>query len=394
MLFLSGFRYTWRMLPASATSRDFPALLAASSPCGNWFMTAPVRSSSARPRVAVTLGDVAGIGPEVAVRAALSDALRERIDPILVGNADVVRRALQLVDPAADDLVCLSELPSAGRPAVSRSGQVICWNVGSPEVSEVPPGQIDARAGRGAYDALLAATDAALAGQVDAVVTAPLHKEALRLAGICAPGHTEILAERCGVREHAMMLLLPQGEAIANPAGLSVAHVTLHTSIASVPGLLSTPRIRETIRLLDRFLRQLGVERPRLGVCALNPHAGEHGLFGHEESEIIEPAVQAEAGAGLDVRGPFPADTLVRRAVVYSEFDGLVAMYHDQGHIPFKLIGFDRAVNVTLGLPIVRTSPSHGTAFDIAWQGIARADGMQAALLTATRLCQSRAAGR
>lgn len=357
-------------------------------------MTASVRSPSVRPRMAVTLGDVAGIGPEVAVRAALSETVRAQLDPVLVGNPDVVRRALQLVGRSADDLICLSALPAAGEAVACGPGQVICWSVGSADVSVVPPGQIDARAGRGAYDALLAATDAALAGQVDAVVTAPLHKEALRLAGIGAPGHTEILAERCRAREHAMMLLLPQGEGIANPAGLSVAHVTLHTSIASVPGLLSTVRIRETIRLLDRFLRQLGVEQPRLGVCALNPHAGEHGLFGKEESEIIEPAVQAEAAAGLNVRGPFPADTLVRRAVVYSEFDGLVAMYHEQGHIPFKLIGFDRAVNVTLGLPIVRTSPSHGTAFDIAWQGRARADGMQAALLTAHRLCASRAAGR
>jgi 4-hydroxythreonine-4-phosphate dehydrogenase len=167
-----------------------------------------------------------------------------------------------------------------------------------------------------------------------------------------------------------------------------VAHVTLHTSIRSVPGLLSVPHIRETIHLIDGFLKRMGCAAPRIGVCALNPHGGEGGLFGDEESRLIEPAVLDARRLGIDANGPIPADALLRRAV-HGEFDGVAAMYHDQGHIALKLIGFDRAVNVTLGLPIVRTSPSHGTAFDIAWKGKARADGMIGAIRCAAHLTQS-----
>jgi 4-hydroxythreonine-4-phosphate dehydrogenase len=182
-----------------------------------------------------------------------------------------------------------------------------------------------------------------------------------------------------------MMLYLPPGPAVRGPFGLGIAHVTLHTSVASVPGLLTTPAVRATIGLVDGFLRRLGCAKPRVGVCALNPHAGEEGLFGDEEGRVIAPAVDAAREAGIDAAGPYPADTLIRRAVL-SEFDGLAAMYHDQGHIALKLIAFGTAVNVTLGLPIVRTSPSHGTAFDIAWQGKADATGMIEAIRTAARL--------
>ena len=182
-----------------------------------------------------------------------------------------------------------------------------------------------------------------------------------------------------------MMLYLPPGEPLRGPFGLGVAHVTLHTSIKSVPGLLTTPHIEETIHLIDRFLKRVGCVSPRVGVCALNPHAGEEGLFGDEEATLIAPAVEAARLAGVLASGPIPADALLRRAV-HGEFDGVAAMYHDQGHIALKLIGFERAVNVTLGLPIVRTSPSHGTAFDIAWQGHARADGFIEAVRTAAML--------
>jgi len=183
-----------------------------------------------------------------------------------------------------------------------------------------------------------------------------------------------------------MMLYLPPGDVVRGPHGLGVAHVTLHTSIANVPGRLSTPTIREKIGLLDGFLRRVGCASPRVGVCALNPHAGEEGLFGDEESRLIAPAVNAARESGLNATGPLPADTLLKRACG-GEFDGVVAMYHDQGHIALKLIGFNRAVNVTLGLPIVRTSPSHGTAFDIAGQGIASAEGMIEAIRVAAMLC-------
>jgi 4-hydroxythreonine-4-phosphate dehydrogenase len=244
----------------------------------------------------------------------------------------------------------------------------------------------DPRAGRAAFDWLSAATRAALAGQIDAITTAPLSKAALHLAGLKYPGHTEILAEMCGVRDFAMMLYLPGLTVAAEPAhGLGVVHATLHTSIKSVPGLLNTPVIIEKISLLSTFLKSLGIAQPRIAVCALNPHAGEEGLFGDEEQTVIAPAVLLSAGMGTNVTGPLPADSVFQRAAA-GEFDGVVAMYHDQGHIALKLIGQRRAVNVTLGLPIVRTSPSHGTAFDIAWKGQARPDGMISAIRIAARL--------
>jgi len=342
-----------------------------------------------RPRLALTLGDVAGIGPEVVARALTEGKLAEFCRPIVVGHPKLLQRALALVKSNLEfDVVdgLDREFESA----------IACWNPAGDDVLEVTPGQIQSAAGRAANDYLVAATRAALAGKVDAIVTAPLHKEALRLAGINCPGHTEILAAECGAREVAMMLYLPPGLAVRGERGLGVAHVTLHTSIRSVPGLLSMPKIVDTIRLVDRFLRRLrrpeGCDSPvspRVGVCALNPHAGEHGLFGDEEGRLIEPAVKQTQSEGVDVHGPIPADALLRRAVA-GEFDGVVAMYHDQGHIALKLIGWDLAVNVTLGLPIVRTSPSHGTAFDIAGQGRARADGFMSAARVACQLVQSR----
>lgn len=186
-----------------------------------------------------------------------------------------------------------------------------------------------------------------------------------------------------------MMLYLPPGDVARGPWGLSVAHATLHTSIASVPGLLTQERVEETIRLIDRFLRDVGCPEPRVGVCALNPHAGEEGLFGDEEARIIAPAIAAVRECGIVATGPYPADTLLKRAAD-GEFDGVAAMYHDQGHIALKLLAFGRAVNVTLGLPIVRTSPSHGTAFDIAGRNLADPAGMIAAIRTAAMLAANR----
>jgi 4-phospho-D-threonate 3-dehydrogenase / 4-phospho-D-erythronate 3-dehydrogenase len=226
---------------------------------------------------------------------------------------------------------------------------------------------------------------------VDGIVTAPISKYALHLAGYDYPGHTEILAERCKVVEFAMMLYLPPDEVVSGPWGLSVAHATLHTSIASVPRLLTRSRIEETIRLIARFLRDVGCSSPRIGVCALNPHAGEEGLFGDEETSVIAPAVAAVRKEGVLASGPLPADTLMKRAAD-GEFDGVAAMYHDQGHIALKLLAFGRAVNVTLGLPIVRTSPSHGTAFDIAGRSAADPAGMMAAIRTAATLASDRRA--
>ena len=335
------------------------------------------------PRIALTLGDVAGIGPEVVARSLLDERLRDCCRPLVVGHPDVLRRALSLIGatPAIRDVGSIDDVDWSS-PGIS------CWNPSASDAASVPPGQIDERAGRAAYDYLVASTRAALRGGIEAITTAPLNKAALHAAGLDYPGHTEILAHECGVAEFAMMLYLPPGEPLRGPHGLGVAHVTLHTSIRSVPGLLSTPHISETIQLVDGFLKRIGCRAPRVGVCALNPHGGEGGLFGDEEATLIAPAVEAARRLGINATGPIPADALLRRAV-HGEFDGVAAMYHDQGHIALKLIGFERAVNVTLGLPIVRTSPSHGTAFDIAWQGTARAEGFLEAVRTAAMLVGS-----
>lgn len=326
------------------------------------------------------MGDVAGIGPEIIARALTTGRIHEFCEPLVVGHPAILERTCRELK------IPLDVVPVAD-PAQTVTTGVACWNPSDDAVLSVTPGLVQAAAGRAAYQYLVAATRAALAGQIDAICTAPLHKEALRQAGIDFPGHTEILAAECGVDEVAMMLYLPAGTAVRGPNGLGVAHVTLHTSIRSIPGLLSIGRIRDTIVLLDSFLKSLGVS-PRIGVCALNPHAGEHGLFGDEEGEFIEPAVQSCQALGLQATGPIPADALLRRAVA-GEFDGVVAMYHDQGHIALKLIGFDLAVNITLGLPIVRTSPSHGTAFDIAGQGKASAEGFLAAARVACQLAKN-----
>ncbi len=337
-----------------------------------------------KPRIALTIGDVAGIGPEVVAKALMDKRLRAECAPLVVGHPAVMRRACALIGSELD----LVEVDGLSR-VNWESSQVPCWNPSNDDAANVPVGQLDARAGRAAYDYLVAATRAALRNEIDAITTAPLNKAALHAAGLEFPGHTEILALECGVREFAMMLYLPPGDSVRSPYGLGVAHVTLHTSIRSVPGLLSTVHIRETIQLIANFLKRIGCPSPRVGVCALNPHAGESGLFGDEELTLIQPAVEAARQLGIDATGPIPADALLRRAV-RGEFDGVAAMYHDQGHIALKLIGFETAVNVTLGLPIVRTSPSHGTAFDIAWKGRAQAAGFLEAVRTAGLLADSR----
>lgn len=334
-------------------------------------------TSNPRPRIALTMGDVAGIGPEVVARACLDPRLETVVDPIVVGHPEILQRAFELLNATvkireADSLTDIASEP----------GVISCWNPGAENVVNIPQGKNDPRSGRAAYDYLIGAIHGALTGEIDGITTAPLSKAALHLAGLNYPGHTEILAEECGVREFGMMLYLPRGESVRSPNGLGVVHVTLHTSIRSVPGLLSKNGVQEKITLIDEFMREMGCENPRVGVCALNPHAGEEGIFGDEEPTIIAPGVSAAVERGIDACGPFPADTLLKRAVA-GEFDAVVAMYHDQGHIALKLIAFESAVNVTLGLPIVRTSPSHGTAFDIAWQGTAQGEGMLHAIRVA-----------
>lgn len=337
------------------------------------------------------MGDVAGIGPEVIARAWGASPLRELARPLVVGDPGTLQRALAMVGSSAD--IEIVTHPGQAEPV---AGRIPCLNPATVDVSAVAPGRVDPRAGRAAYEYLIAAIDLALAGQIDAIVTLPLNKESLRAGGIGAPGHTEILAERCGAPRHAMMLYLPpagdEGPDARRSVGLGVVHATLHVPLRNVFDLLTEESIHDAIMLADSGLRPLTAGRPpRVAVAGLNPHAGEGGLFGDEEVRVIAPAVERARAEGIDVSGPIAADTLFHRAIG-GEFDAVVAMYHDQGHVALKSIGFDRAVNVTLGLPIVRTSVAHGTAFDIAWQG--RADTSTESLISATRVAARLVSGQ
>lgn len=336
------------------------------------------------PHIALTMGDISGIGPQLIDALCCSSEFFEICHPIIYGNADILSRVAQR---SGSELQIVS-IDHVSDELEFKVKTAYCIDRGNANVVDSVPCQIDARSGQAAYDYLVSAIDDCLSGQVDAITTAPLNKEALHLANIHYPGHTEILADRCQVNEFGMMLYLPHNNVIKPPSGLGIVHATLHTSIASVPGLLKTQEIYDKIHLISNLMKTMGAAVPRVAVCALNPHAGEHGLFGDEEAQIIAPAVAQAKQTGIDITGPLPADTLIRRAV-NGEFDAVVAMYHDQGHIPFKLLGFDQAVNITLGLPIVRTSPSHGTAFDIAWtDAVPDTNGILEAIKAAIKLAQ------
>jgi len=339
--------------------------------------------SQAKPRIAVTLGDPSGVGPEIVAGAWARPEVHAWCRPLAVGRPEILRRAVALWKTGAEVVPVHSPDEAEATPS-----RIPCLVAGPPEAADVPPGTIDARAGQAAFDAVVAAAQLAIAGRVDAITTAPLHKEALHKAGHFYPGHTELLAELCGVTDFAMMLYLGPDDTVRSPAGLAVVHVTLHTALRNVFAELSEDAVLAKSRLAHQFMARLKGSRPRIGVCALNPHGGEGGLFGDEEKRIIRPAVERGLREGLDLEGPLPVDTLMVRARD-GEFDAIVAIYHDQGHIALKLLGMHRAVNVTLGLPIVRTSVAHGTALDIAWQAKAQIGSMIEALRVATRLAGS-----
>jgi len=325
------------------------------------------------PRLLITLGDVAGIGPEIVAKA--WPALRsEGVAPIVVGDPFWMEYALKLI----------------GSPLrVEPLKQITTWDfdasivpclIGSDQnLRSMTPGHVTAEGGRAAYDFLCTAIDLTMARQADGIVTAPLHKEGLRAAGLKYPGHTEILAERTGTKSFAMLLW---GD------GLAVAHVTLHMALRDVFQHLTPTTVLDKIRLLDGILPRLLERRPRIGVAALNPHASDGGLFGDEEKTIIAPAVEMAIAEGIEASGPWPSDTLFVRAH-QGEFDGIVAMYHDQGHIAMKLRSGKRAVNISAGLPIVRTSVAHGTAYDIAGRGIAEEGSLIAAVRVAAQLVRN-----
>jgi 4-hydroxythreonine-4-phosphate dehydrogenase len=326
------------------------------------------------------MGDPAGVGPEILVGAWLETMLHQWCRPLVVGHPGIVRRAVELWKVGIE--VVEIDSPDEAAPTL---GVIPCIGPCSDEVLSSPAATIDARSGQAAYDAVVAAARLALTGEVDAITTGPLHKEALRLAGHDYPGHTERLAEMCRTDDFAMMLYLGPGEPLVSPDGLAVVHVTLHSAMQQIFDQLSEEAILAKARLADIFMTRLLGRRPRIGVCGLNPHSGEGGLFGQEERSIIRPAVQRGLAQGMLLEGPLPTDTLMVRARD-GLFDAVVAMYHDQGHVALKLLGMHRAVNVTLGLPIIRTSVAHGTAFDIAWRRRADSGSLLEAVRVASRL--------
>ena len=337
-----------------------------------------------KPRIGITMGDPAGVGPEILVGAWARPEIHRWCRPLAVGRPEILRRAVELWDTGAE--VVAVESPYEAKPSPNVIPCLVC---GSDEALDVRPGTVDARAGQAAYDAVVTAARLALSAELDAITTAPLHKEALNLAGHHYPGHTELLAELCGVDDYAMMLYLGPDRELGSPGGLAVVHVTLHTALEDVFRQLTEEEILAKARLADRFMRRLTGSRPRIGVCALNPHGGEGGLFGQQEQRTIRPAIERGKAEGLLLEGPLPADTVMVQARE-GKFDAVVAMYHDQGHIALKLLGMHRAVNVTLGLPIVRTSVAHGTAFDLAWQAQADVRSLVEAVHVASRLALQR----
>ncbi|MEX2146235.1 MAG: 4-hydroxythreonine-4-phosphate dehydrogenase PdxA [Candidatus Rokuibacteriota bacterium] len=334
------------------------------------------------PVLGITMGDPAGVGPEIIARAASVPEVRGTCRPVVIGGAEAMREALALVGSPLT-LRPVRRIAECGWDA--RSLEVL--DLANVDMAALPRGEVSAAAGRAAYEYIERAVALATAREIDGIVTAPINKEALAAAGMQHSGHTEILARLSDTRDFAMLLMGHE---------LKVIHVTTHVSLRRVPDLVTRERVLTVIRLARATMSGLGRPQARIAVAGLNPHAGEDGLFGDEEKTQIMPAIEAARAEGAAVFGPLPADTLFSRARG-GEFDIVVAMYHDQGHIPVKTLGFNydeqskrwtglSGVNVTVGLPFVRVSVDHGTAFDRAWKGIANPESMIEALDVAVRM--------
>jgi 4-hydroxythreonine-4-phosphate dehydrogenase len=325
-----------------------------------------------RPVLAVTLGDVAGIGPEITAKALLRHPeLRERCVPVVVGDADAMRAGLTSVGLDPDSVREIRE----PRSARNDPGTIELIQTGE-SLAGITSGQLSAAAGDGAYRFVVEACRLARGGMVDGIVTAPLNKAAMHAAGHAWPGHTELLAHEFGVRTFS--LVLSAGE-------LYVFHITGHMSLQDAVENCTPERVDDVLNLAGAFVRALGEPDEAIGVAGLNPHAGENGLFGRQDADVLAPAVTRARGRGINAYGPMPADALIP-AAVRGKWKVVLACYHDQGHAPFKAVYGDSGVNITIGLPVVRVSVDHGTAFDIAGQGIAREESLVLACERATQL--------
>jgi 4-hydroxythreonine-4-phosphate dehydrogenase len=325
--------------------------------------------------IAITMGDPCGIGPEITLKACADS--RRGVPVIVIGDIDVLDRANKI----ADTHLALRPISSVEDAEFAPGTVDVLAESGLP--ADLPWGTLDARAGAASFQYVRRGIELAMAHEIRALVTAPINKEALRMSGVPYPGHTEILADLSGTTDYAMMMATDE---------LRIVLVTVHQSLRTALDAITTARVLDIVRLTHRTLQRGGLPAPRIAVAGLNPHAGENGLFGREDLDIITPAIQTAQNEGIQASGPWPADTVFMRARA-GAFDAVVAQYHDQGLIPVKYLGIEHGVNITIGLPFVRTSVDHGTAFDIAGLGTADHTSLLAALTHADRL-SSRAPDR
>ncbi len=334
------------------------------------------------PVIGITMGDPAGIGPEIVVKALSDTGLYQQCRPLVVGDAGVIRQALSFTGINLN----LRTVSQAQNESYEY-GTINIYDLSNVTMPLLIHGKVDAMAGKAAFEAIRKAIELAMNKEIDATVTGPIHKESINLAGYRFSGHTEIYAHFTETKKYAMLLV---------HNNMRVIHVSTHVSLKQACDLVKKERIMEVISLLDSACRQFGIREPRIGVAGLNPHASDNGLFGNEERDEILPAVEESRESGYKVEGPVPADTLFAKAKG-GLYDGCVAMYHDQGHIPFKMEGFSwdtknkrmesvQGINITLGLPIIRTSVDHGTAFEIAGRGIASPDALIQAIEYAIKM--------
>ena len=349
-----------------------------------------------RPKIGITMGDAAGIGPEIIVKALAHENIYSMCQPIVIGSSAILQDACQFIPVGAPQLkVNTIKTPMQ---ASAMHGTIDVLETSSISLEDISLGTIDVRAGAAAVKAIEVATRLAMQGELDAITTAPICKAAINRAGIHYSGHTEMLAAFTNTPDVVMMLCTPEaltpepvsatvpcGEIDNNRVAFAVSFVTNHIALADVPKHLSIPRIVNVIQITQQVLIRCGISEPRLVVAGLNPHAGENGMFGEEEVHFIRPAIAQVQAQNGTIDGPLPADVLFVKAN-QGQWHAVIAMYHDQGNIPIKLLGFGKLVNVTLGLPIIRTSVDHGTAFDIAGKGVANESSLVAALNCASQL--------
>ncbi|HBR22507.1 MAG TPA: 4-hydroxythreonine-4-phosphate dehydrogenase PdxA [Nitrospiraceae bacterium] len=320
-------------------------------------------------KIAITMGDAAGIGPEIIAKALYCVEIRDFCAPVVIGSRIVMQEAIDLLN-----LPLKLRIIESPDECTSGIGTIELIDEGTSGGFE--KGKATAMNGKACVIYIKKAVELALNKKIDGIVTAPISKEALKMAGMKWHGHTEMLSELTNTKDYAMML-------VGEP--LKVILVTIHTPLRSVPDMITRESVLKTIKLAKKACSMMGIENPRIAVAGLNPHAGEAGIFGDEERNEIIPAIEEAKKLGIPVTGPYPPDTVFRKEYK-AEIDMVVCMYHDQGLVPLKMIAFEEGVNVTVGLPFIRTSPDHGTAYDIAWKGIANPSSMLEAIKMATRL--------